>query len=441
MANYQKMYDSKLLAKKLSQDPPAPPGEDDEDLAPPAPAADPIDDAANATSDLADTINAVPDTEIPTPEPTGTPLAEKVSSKKVGQPSTEKIDSLTDKLANLQKTKIPGDTTDWGAKIAEAERMKSEGASRAAWANLAQIVGEGLVQVAAARDARAHGVMPVSIHGGPSVYEGMMKQVEQDYHDKIGTIKENYGISQNTRHELINAAERQYDDDRKAIEDQLNAEKYKLGQDVRVQERGEDRSERARMHSESLNAGEVRADARARAAEESAAHRDTESERKALLSQVNSDLARLQAKKQAANTIKEGFSRYDDMSGKDQKAFVRKSTDLAGKSGMDVDVEHLIDPDTGWFASSEEKKKARDATLSKNLLGPLQQEEARLLQERGRLSSPSPRGSAPAAPNTAPNASGPGMVLMRDPASGRQAKVPASNVDAAKARGLVVVGE
>lgn len=417
-------------------------------------------------SAIQDTQTAVNDLNSELASPT---LSARVAGKAVGpedaqarpgQPNSRTIDSLMQQLSGLKKADIPGDTTDWDAKIAQATQLKQEGASRAAWANLAQIVGEGLVKIAAAKDARAHHIAPVDIRNAPPVFESLLHQNEQNYQDTIAAINHSHQYSQQGRQEQIMKAERNYDDQRKAIEDQLSGEKFKYGEDVRQVERGQDRAERGRMHSETLAATQANRDNRERMALENQQFRDTETERKTGLTQVNESLRRLSDRQKAAQQLASKLATYDDLPSKDQKHFAAQNAQLLGKAGISEEsLNSYLEPTgTGFFARNFGEGKdpavARKEMVQKNILAPIQAEQQQLLQERDRLSAVSARGGAESAPTpspqpreapSAPNERGAagtaaaGTVRMRDPRTGKEAMIPKDSVETAKARGLVVV--
>lgn len=369
-----------------------------------------------------------------------------------GQPRKDTLESLMGELRALKKAPVPGDTTDWNAKLDQAEQMKQEGASRAAWAGLAQAIGEGLVQIASARDAQKHGIAPVSIKSGPPVYESLMKNVENDYKDRIAAINHSHQYSQQERHELIMRAERDYDDSRKEIEDRAGAVRFQQGEDVRKDERAQDRSERARMHGETLAASAANAQ-----------FRDTETDRKTGLTQINQSLRELAGRKKAAADLAGKLSTYDDMSSKDQKQFASKNAALLGKAGVtEESLAAYTEPEgSGFFSRTfgegKDAATARKELIQKNIMAPIQAEESDLLAQRESLSHPGPRGSnsvsRPSAggpgeggPGSAPNERGAGtapagMVHMRDPASGQERYVRKDQVAAAQKNGAVVVGK
>lgn len=441
-----------------------------------SPAAAPVGPVATPTStSLAEKVGSaapVPDlkqiaesvddiTETAVGSPPGPSLSEKVRAgtvggvtEKPGQPSKEHINTLMEQLAGLKKAEVPGDTTDWDAKLSEAQNLKEEGASRSAWAGLAQKIGEGLIQIAAARDARRHGIAPVEIKAAPSAYEALMKNTENDYRDRVDAINKSHQYSQQQRNELIMHAERDYDDSRKAIEDQIGGEKFKYGEDVRQVERSQDRAERERMHGETLAATRANAE-----------FRDTETERKTGLAQVNQSLRDLSARKKAAADLAAKLSTYDDLPSKEQKAFPGKNAALLGKAGVtEESLQTYLEPaGTGFFSRTFGEGKdpavARKELIQKNILSPLQAEESDLLQQRESLSHPGARGgsnnsvspptsrgpteggTAPA-PNERGAGSAPaGMVHMRDPRSGREVYVRKDQVAEAQRNGAVVVGD
>lgn len=381
--------------------------------------------------------------------------------RKSDRPSTYKIDTLTAQLAQLKKADLPEDNNDWDAKIAQAQQMKSEGASRAAWANLAQIIGEGLVKVAAARDARAHGIAPVEIHGGPSAYKSLIDQNEADYRDQIDAINHSHQYNQQQRNELITKAERDHDDARKSLEDQIGAERFKYGEDVRQTERGEDRSERARMHAESLAAQNARTGARAGEQEQAQAFRDAETERKTQLGQVNQALKHILDQRKAAEQLAAKLNTYDDLPSKDQKHFADKNAALLGKAGVDESsLQAFLEPEgTGFFSRTfgegKDPAAARKEMIQQKIMAPLQAQEKDLLDQRNQLSQVSSRtssvpstdfspatgpGNREAGPAPTTSGAGPatgGLVRMVDPKTGQEYMLPAHNVSKAEARGYV----